>query len=85
MACLLEQKMSVVRSPHFSLFSGIAPPSTSAAAAICARLASCRLLLAESGRCDMQQRIRLNVSTDDVNYALKDVKFEVNSLFDKCD
>ena len=51
---------------------GLQPPTTSEVSAVCARLGSFRLLLLESGRHDLQQRIRLNVSQDDVIYALRD-------------
>ena len=50
----------------------IRPPTASRLAAVCAKLGSFRLLLTELGRCDLQQRIRLNVSVDDVTYALRD-------------
>lgn len=35
-------------------------------------LAACRLLLTDSKQSDMDQRIILNISSDDVYYALKD-------------
>lgn len=41
-------------------------------ARVCARLGSVRLLLVEHGRNDLQMRVRLNVSQDDVLYALKE-------------
>lgn len=52
-------------------FSGVSSPSPSQAAAICCRLGAWRLLLVESGRRDLEQRIRLNVNQDDVLYALQ--------------
>ena len=51
--------------------SGASSPSPSEAAAICCRLGAWRLLLVESGRRDLEQRIRLNVNQDDVLYALQ--------------
>jgi len=54
--------------------SGISPPSTSEAAAICSKLGSFKLLLVENARNDLHQRVRLNISQDDVLYALKDDK-----------
>lgn len=36
-----------------------------------ARLASARLVLAEGGRAELGQRVRLNVSEDDVAFALR--------------
>ncbi|XP_004346741.2 hypothetical protein CAOG_05056 [Capsaspora owczarzaki ATCC 30864] len=51
---------------------GIPAPSTSAVAAICARLGASRLLLVENGANDLYQRVRLNVSQSDVTFALRD-------------
>ena len=39
---------------------------------LCQRLGSMRLLLVEAARLDLALRIRLNVSQDDVQYALRD-------------
>ncbi|XP_043098718.1 origin recognition complex subunit 1 isoform X2 [Puntigrus tetrazona] len=50
---------------------GLQPVSVSEGLAICQRLGSCRLLLLEGSRLDLFLRIRLNVSQDDVLYALK--------------
>ncbi|XP_056605965.1 origin recognition complex subunit 1 isoform X2 [Triplophysa dalaica] len=50
---------------------GLQPPSVSEGLAVCQRLGSCRLLLLEGSRLDLLLRIRLNVSQDDVLYALK--------------
>uniref|UniRef100_T1JIW5 Origin recognition complex subunit 1 n=1 Tax=Strigamia maritima TaxID=126957 RepID=T1JIW5_STRMM len=49
---------------------GISPPNESQACAACFQLASCRLIIAQDGRKDMEQKIRLNVSTDDIAFAL---------------
>ena len=53
------------------LFLGVTAPTPSQAAAVCCRLGAWRLLLVESGRRDLEQRIRLNVNQDDVLYALQ--------------
>ena len=53
------------------IFVGLPRPTATEAAAICGKLAGFRLLLAENGRQDMYQRVRLNVSQEDVNFALK--------------
>ena len=51
--------------------TGMSAPVSSLASAICNRLAAIRLLLVDSGRCDIHQRIRLNVNKDDILFALK--------------
>uniref|UniRef100_A0A665W0U2 Origin recognition complex subunit 1 n=1 Tax=Echeneis naucrates TaxID=173247 RepID=A0A665W0U2_ECHNA len=50
---------------------GLQPISVSEGMAVCQRLGACRLLLLESSRHGVLQRVRLNVSQDDVLYALK--------------
>ncbi|KAL2089744.1 hypothetical protein ACEWY4_014432 [Coilia grayii] len=50
---------------------GLGPTSVSESMAVCQRLGACRLLLVESSRLDILLRVRLNVSQDDVLYALK--------------
>lgn len=52
-------------------FLGVTAPTPSQAAAVCCRLGAWRLLLVESGRRDLEQRIRLNVNQDDALYALQ--------------
>ena len=54
------------------LSTGLHPPVVSEVSAVCSRLASCRLILLESGTNELKQRIRLNISQDDVGYALKE-------------
>ncbi|XP_077981782.1 uncharacterized protein LOC144436795 [Glandiceps talaboti] len=73
---LEEAPFSKVLKQHFSLcrLEGVQPPTTSEVACVCARLGNSKLILVESGRNDMHQRIRLNVSQDDVFYALKPSK-----------
>nr|XP_046248284.1 origin recognition complex subunit 1 isoform X2 [Scatophagus argus] len=50
---------------------GLQPVGVSEGLAVCQRLGACRLLLLESSRLGLLQRVRLNVSQDDVLYALK--------------
>ncbi|XP_008280087.1 origin recognition complex subunit 1 [Stegastes partitus] len=50
---------------------GLQPISVSEGLAVCQRLGACRLLLLEPSRLGVLQRIRLNVSQDDVLFALK--------------
>ncbi|KAK2145921.1 hypothetical protein LSH36_647g01016 [Paralvinella palmiformis] len=71
-----ESTFSKIYKQHVILcrFEGISPPSTSEAAAICSKLGSFKLLLVENARNDLHQRVRLNISQDDVLYALKDDK-----------
>ncbi|XP_075038194.1 origin recognition complex subunit 1 [Mixophyes fleayi] len=51
---------------------GVQPPSMSETMAVCLRLGASRLLLVESSRNDLQLRVRINVSQDDIMYALKE-------------
>uniref|UniRef100_A0A8B9IXG7 Origin recognition complex subunit 1 n=1 Tax=Amazona collaria TaxID=241587 RepID=A0A8B9IXG7_9PSIT len=51
---------------------GIPSPTVSEVMAICSRLGACRLLLVESSAKYLELRVRLNISQDDVMYALKD-------------
>uniref|UniRef100_A0A667YT43 Origin recognition complex subunit 1 n=1 Tax=Myripristis murdjan TaxID=586833 RepID=A0A667YT43_9TELE len=50
---------------------GLQPITVSEGLAVCQRLGACRLLLLEPSRLGVQQRVRLNVSQDDILYALK--------------
>ncbi|XP_063057313.1 origin recognition complex subunit 1 isoform X2 [Engraulis encrasicolus] len=50
---------------------GLGPITVPESMAVCQRLGACRLLLVESSRLDILLRVRLNVSQDDVLYALK--------------
>ncbi|XP_033503776.2 origin recognition complex subunit 1 isoform X2 [Epinephelus lanceolatus] len=50
---------------------GLQPVTVSEGLAVCQRLGACRLLLLESSRLGVLQRVRLNVSQDDMLYALK--------------
>ncbi|CAC5419585.1 ORC1 [Mytilus coruscus] len=70
---LEEAEFSRIYTQHISLcrFEGLTPPTTSQLASICSRLGSIRLLLVEHGRHDLQMRVRLNISQDDILFALK--------------
>lgn len=70
---LEEAVFSRVYQQHATIcrLEGLKPPTSSELSSICSNLASLRLLLIENGRNDLNQRIRLNVSQEDVNYALK--------------
>lgn len=50
---------------------GLQPVGVSEGLAACRRLGACRLLLLEPSRLGVLQRVRLNVSQDDVLFALK--------------
>ena len=50
---------------------GLQPVSVSEGLAVSQRLGACRLLLLEPSRLGVLQRVRLNVSQDDVLFALK--------------
>nr|XP_029489128.1 origin recognition complex subunit 1 isoform X2 [Oncorhynchus nerka] len=63
-----------VQHRALSRVEGLQPISVSEGLAVCQRLGACRLLLLEASRLDMLQRVRLNVSQDDVLYALKAVR-----------
>ncbi|XP_075689117.1 origin recognition complex subunit 1 isoform X2 [Rhinoderma darwinii] len=51
---------------------GVQPPTMSETMAVCLRLGASRLLLVESSRNDLYLRVRINVSQDDIMYALKE-------------
>lgn len=50
---------------------GLRPIGVSEGLAVCQRLGACRLLLLEPSHVGVLQHIRLNVSQDDIFYALK--------------
>lgn len=52
-------------------FAGIVVPNPGRALAICSRLGASRILICESSRNDIYQKILLNISSDDVHYALQ--------------
>ncbi|NXB52042.1 ORC1 protein, partial [Leucopsar rothschildi] len=51
---------------------GLQSPTVSETMAICSRLGACRLLLLEASSKYLHMRVRLNLSQDDVMYALRD-------------
>ena len=51
---------------------GMKPAANSQLSRVCSHLGACRLLLVEDGRLDIYRRIRLNISQDDVIFALRD-------------
>ncbi|CAN9501505.1 unnamed protein product [Ophioblennius macclurei] len=60
----------LVQHQALCLLEGLSPASVSEVQAVCHRLGACRLLLLESNRLGVLQRVRLNVSQDDILYAL---------------
>ncbi|KAK0069981.1 origin recognition complex subunit 1-like isoform X1 [Biomphalaria pfeifferi] len=68
-----EAEFSKLFDQHLTLcrFEGIHAPSMTELSGLCQRLGSMRLLLVEPGHLDLRMRVRLNVSQDDVVYALR--------------
>ncbi|KAH0535571.1 origin recognition complex subunit 1 [Cotesia glomerata] len=52
-------------------FEGVTSPNITQALGICNRLSAFRLIICDEPRCDILQRIFLNVSSDDVHYAIQ--------------
>ncbi|XP_038650173.1 origin recognition complex subunit 1 [Scyliorhinus canicula] len=71
---LEEATFQQIYQQHMGLcrMDGLQPPTMSQTMLICTRLGACRLLLVESSKNDLHMRVRLNVSQDDVMYALKE-------------
>ncbi|XP_052032920.1 origin recognition complex subunit 1 [Apodemus sylvaticus] len=71
---LEEATFQQIYSQHVALcrMEGLPYPTMSETMAVCSRLGSCRILLVESSRNDLLLRVRLNVSQNDVLYALKE-------------
>uniref|UniRef100_A0A8C3B4S5 Origin recognition complex subunit 1 n=1 Tax=Cairina moschata TaxID=8855 RepID=A0A8C3B4S5_CAIMO len=69
-----EATVQQVYHQHISLcrMEGMQSPTVSDIMSICSRLGACRLLLVESSNKYLHMRVRLNISQDDVMYALKD-------------
>ncbi|KFV03220.1 Origin recognition complex subunit 1 [Tauraco erythrolophus] len=69
-----EATVQQVYHQHVALcrIEGMQSPTVSEMMAICSRLGACRLLLVESSNKYLHMRVRLNISQDDVMYALKD-------------
>ncbi|XP_055686337.1 origin recognition complex subunit 1 [Lutzomyia longipalpis] len=55
-----------------SSISGHTVPTITKSLEICARLGACRLIISQHSSSDIYQKILLNVSPDDVHYALQD-------------
>lgn len=70
---LEEATFQQVYRQHVALcrMEGLPYPTMSETMAVCSHLGSCRLLLVEPSRNDLLLRVRLNVSQNDVLYALK--------------
>lgn len=70
---LEEATFQQVYRQHVALcrMEGLPYPTMSETMAVCCHLGSCRLLLVEPSRNDLLLRVRLNVSQNDVLYALK--------------
>ncbi|XP_043247797.1 origin recognition complex subunit 1 [Colletes gigas] len=56
-------------------FNGLQVPAVTEVLAICVRLGASRLLICEHSRKDIYQKILLNVSTDDIHYAIQEIDF----------
>nr|XP_050854272.1 origin recognition complex subunit 1 isoform X3 [Vespula vulgaris] len=59
----------------YFIFVGIKIPTLTEILAICGRLEASRLLIRDSVRMDIHQRILLNVSADDIHFALQPIDF----------
>ncbi|XP_053928360.1 origin recognition complex subunit 1 [Cuculus canorus] len=68
-----EATVEQVYHHHIALcrLEGMSSPTVSQMMAICSRLGACRLLLMEASNNYIHMRVRLNISQDDVMYALK--------------
>ncbi|XP_059840230.1 origin recognition complex subunit 1 isoform X2 [Hypanus sabinus] len=71
---LEEATFQQIYQQHIGLcrIEGLQPPTISETMLVCTRLGACRLLLVESSKNDLHLRVRMNVSHDDVMYALKE-------------
>ncbi|NXC69972.1 ORC1 protein, partial [Anhinga anhinga] len=69
-----EATVQQIYHQHVALcrIEGMQSPTISEIMAVCSRLGACRLLLVESSNKYLHMRVRLNISQDDVMYALKD-------------
>ncbi|KFP80064.1 Origin recognition complex subunit 1 [Acanthisitta chloris] len=69
-----EATVQEVYHQHVALcrIEGLQSPTVSEVLAVCSRLGACRLLLLEANDKYLHMRVRLNLSQDDVMYALKD-------------
>ncbi|XP_060062194.1 origin recognition complex subunit 1 [Erinaceus europaeus] len=71
---LEEATFQQIYTQHVALcrMEGLPYPTMSETMAVCSHLGACRLLLVEPSRNDLLLRVRLNVSQDDVLYALRE-------------
>ncbi|CAK8672967.1 unnamed protein product [Clavelina lepadiformis] len=71
---LEEATVGLVLQHHVALakLEGLPPPNVTSLIKVCNQLAASRVVLLETGRHDIYARIRLNVSVDDVLFALSD-------------
>ncbi|NXY00869.1 ORC1 protein, partial [Pteruthius melanotis] len=69
-----EATVQQVYHHHVALcrMEGLQSPTVSEIMAICSRLGACRLLLVEASNKYLDKRVRLNLSQDDVMYALRE-------------
>ncbi|NXH30673.1 ORC1 protein, partial [Myiagra hebetior] len=69
-----EATVQQIYQHHVALcrVEGLQSPTVSEIMAICSRLGACRLLLAEASNKYLHMRVRLNLSQDDVMYALRE-------------
>ncbi|NXD93836.1 ORC1 protein, partial [Chaetorhynchus papuensis] len=69
-----EATVQQVYQHHVALcrMEGLQSPTVSEVMAICSRLGACRLLLLEASNKYLHMRVRLNLSQDDVMYALRE-------------
>ncbi|NXS38136.1 ORC1 protein, partial [Pomatostomus ruficeps] len=69
-----EATVQQVYQHHVALcrVEGLQSPTVSEIMAICSRLGACRLLLVEASNKYLHMRVRLNLSQDDVMYALRE-------------
>ncbi|NXJ30753.1 ORC1 protein, partial [Dicrurus megarhynchus] len=69
-----EATVQQVYQHHVALcrMEGLQSPTVSEIMAICSRLGACRLLLVEASNKYLHMRVRLNLSQDDVMYALRE-------------
>ncbi|NXU42703.1 ORC1 protein, partial [Drymodes brunneopygia] len=69
-----EATVQEIYHHHVALcrMEGVQSPTVSEIMAICSRLGACRLLLVEASNKYLHVRVRLNLSQDDVMYALKE-------------
>lgn len=71
--CYVTLTYLLINIVHLFFPLGMKPPSSSVVMMIVNRLTSQRLVLTEHSRNDILMRLRLNISTDDVSYALQSV------------